>query len=90
MSLAQRAVRGEEEPVPLPTKMCLFQGEDDGQRLINLAQYIAVRDADKPVGVYAIYDDASTLQYVGYSRNVIAALKVSPGPRTSRASKKAS
>ena len=53
-----------------------IQGEDDGQELVDLSDYVSVRDSDKPVGVYAVYDEARSLQYVGYSRNVVAALKV--------------
>ena len=54
-----------------------MQGEDDGQHLVSLSQYLAKRTNDKPVGVYALYDAATDLQYVGYSRNMVAALAVS-------------
>lgn len=55
----------------------LLQGEDDGQRLVDLSQYVSARASDRPVGVYAVHDSAGVLGYVGYSRNIVAALKVS-------------
>lgn len=51
------------------------EGEDDGQRLVDLSQYVSARASDRPVGVYAVHDSAGVLGYVGYSRNIVAALK---------------
>lgn len=57
----------------LPPSM---QGEDDGQSLLPVADYLAQRDGEKPIGVYALYDGRRDLQYVGYSRNMVLAVKV--------------
>ena len=53
-----------------------MQGEDDGCSLLATAGYVAAREGEKPVGVYALYDDKRNLQYVGYARNVVLAVKV--------------
>lgn len=50
-------------------------GEDDGTALVPLAAWVAARDAERPLGVYAVYDAAGAPQYVGYSRNVVAACR---------------
>ena len=52
------------------------QGEDDGQSLLPVEDYLAQRDSEKPIGVYALYDARRDLQYVGYSRNMVLAVKV--------------
>ena len=31
---------------------------------------------ERPLGVYALYDERHNLQYVGYSRNIVLAVKV--------------
>lgn len=36
----------------------------------------AVCAGERPLGVYALYDDKHNLQYVGYSRNIVLAVKV--------------
>lgn len=51
------------------------EGEDDGCSLLATAGYVAAREGEKPVGVYALYDDKRNLQYVGYARNVVLAVK---------------
>ena len=43
-----------------------------------VAQYLEAREGEKPLGVYALYDASRNLQYVGYGRNIILAVKVSP------------
>ena len=45
-----------------------------------VAQYLEAREGEKPLGVYALYDASRNLQYVGYGRNIILAVKVSPYP----------
>lgn len=50
-------------------------GEDDGNTIIRLHKYLAARDGERPVGVFAVYDDRRNLQYVSYSRNVVLALR---------------
>lgn len=55
------------------------QGEDDGSALLPAAAWLAAREGDKPVGVYALYDDKRNLQYVGYARNMVLAVRVSAG-----------
>eukprot|EP00270_Netrium_digitus_P014289 TRINITY_DN4836_c0_g1_i2.p1 TRINITY_DN4836_c0_g1~~TRINITY_DN4836_c0_g1_i2.p1 ORF type:complete len:547 (+),score=147.99 TRINITY_DN4836_c0_g1_i2:51-1643(+) len=50
-------------------------GEDDGTVKVPLSDYVTSRDAQKLAGVYAIYDDQQSLQYVGFSRNIVLSLK---------------
>lgn len=58
------------------TSLIMFQGEDDGTSLVPVEQYLAVRQGEKPLGVYALYDSGRNLQYVGYARNMTLAIKV--------------
>ncbi|PSC74301.1 nifU chloroplastic [Micractinium conductrix] len=51
------------------------EGEDDGSALLPAAAWLAAREGDKPVGVYALYDDKRNLQYVGYARNMVLAVR---------------
>ncbi|CAK0783212.1 hypothetical protein CVIRNUC_006411 [Coccomyxa viridis] len=51
------------------------EGEDDGTTLVPVAQYLEAREGEKPLGVYALYDTSRNLQYVGYGRNIILAVK---------------
>ena len=44
-----------------------------------MERYLETREGEKPLGVYALYDAAQTLQYVGYARNMPLAIKVPPG-----------
>ncbi|GJP59576.1 hypothetical protein CLOP_g12643 [Closterium sp. NIES-67] len=53
----------------------LQQGEDDGSLQLPLADYVARRETLKLAGIYAVYDAAGALQYVGFSRSVVLALK---------------
>jgi hypothetical protein len=63
-----------------------FQGEDDGTRLLPASSYVQNREGEKPVGVYAIYDAAQAIQYVGFSRNIVLSVKVRDhAQRTQRA-----
>lgn len=55
------------------------QGEDDGASLLPVATYLAAREGERPVGVYALYDSRRNLQYVGYSRNVVLSVRVRAG-----------
>ena len=41
-----------------------------------MAGFVSARAGEKPVGVYALYDAKRNLQYVGYARNVVLAVKV--------------
>jgi len=50
-------------------------GEDDGQSLLPVAEYLGDRDGEKPIGVYALYDSRRELQYVGFSRNMVLSVK---------------
>jgi Fe-S cluster biogenesis protein NfuA len=50
-------------------------GEDDGQTVLPVADYLEARDGEKPVGVYALYDVRRELQYVGFARNIVLAVK---------------
>ncbi|KAL4427165.1 hypothetical protein ABPG77_001169 [Micractinium sp. CCAP 211/92] len=51
------------------------EGEDDGGSLLSVADYLAAREGERPVGVYALYDARRNLQYVGYSRNVVLSVR---------------
>eukprot|EP00879_Flechtneria_rotunda_P028247 GHRR01030339.1.p1 GENE.GHRR01030339.1~~GHRR01030339.1.p1 ORF type:complete len:211 (+),score=39.43 GHRR01030339.1:100-732(+) len=51
------------------------QGEDDGSSIVPMSDYLRSRQGEKPLGVYAIYDQHQQLQYVGYSRNIVLAVK---------------
>ncbi|CAL8472276.1 g11818 [Coccomyxa elongata] len=51
------------------------EGEDDGTSLVPVEQYLTVRQGEKPLGVYALYDSGRNLQYVGYARNMTLAIK---------------
>ena len=53
-----------------------LKGEDDGTTILDFDAYLSPREATKIAGVYGVYDSARSLQYVGYSRNLILALKV--------------
>ena len=54
------------------------QGEDDGSALLPVAAWLAAREGGgKPVGVYALSDARRNLQYVGYARNIVLAVRVS-------------
>ncbi|CAI5497632.1 unnamed protein product [Closterium sp. Naga37s-1] len=50
-------------------------GEDDGTLLSPVQDYVAARELQKLAGIYAVYDGAGALQYVGYSRNIVVSLK---------------
>ena len=41
-----------------------------------MQDYLETRDGERPLGVYALYDLHNTVQYVGYSRNMVIAVKV--------------
>ncbi|GMH45517.1 hypothetical protein BSKO_13474 [Bryopsis sp. KO-2023] len=51
------------------------EGEDDGQVLIDVESYLEAREGEVPLGVYALYDTGRNLQYVGYSRNIVLAIR---------------
>lgn len=57
---------------------CLIylQGEDDGTTLVDLDSFIAEREGQRLTGVYALYDVRRSLQYVGYARSIVLAIKV--------------
>jgi hypothetical protein len=42
--------------------------------------YLTDRDGEKPLGVYALYDSSRNAQYVGYSRNIVLAVRVGRRP----------
>ena len=53
----------------------LAQGEDDGETVLPLADWLAAREGASPTGVYAVFDSSKRLQLVSYSRNVVLALR---------------
>jgi len=57
------------------TVYTIRQGEDDGSSIVGLSPYIEARNLQKPLGVYAVYNNEQQPQYIGYSRNVVLALK---------------
>eukprot|EP00210_Caulerpa_lentillifera_P004565 g4355.t1 len=50
-------------------------GEDDGEAVMTVSSYLATREGERPLGVYAVYDKSHNIQYIGYSRNIVLALK---------------
>jgi len=51
------------------------KGEDDGDAILSVNTYLTSRDGERPLGVYAVYDAEHNIQYIGYSRNIVLALK---------------
>lgn len=51
------------------------KGEDDGDAILEVDTFLASRDGERPLGVYAVYDNAHNVQYIGYSRNIVLSLK---------------
>jgi len=49
--------------------------QDDGSVLIPVAQWLAEREGEKPLGVYALYNDRKEMQYVGYARNMVQSVR---------------
>lgn len=52
------------------------QGEDDGTALVDVDGFVAAREGERLTGVYALYDARRSLQYVGYARSIVLAIKV--------------
>ena len=70
---------GVEQPCAPPVSMmwrAALQGQDDGTCIIAVPQYLQDREGEKPLGVYALYNAQNAVQYVGYSRNMVLAVKV--------------
>lgn len=57
-----------------------MQGQDDGTSCLPVDEYLQTREGEKPLGVYALYDAHNAIQYVGYSRNMVLAVKVCFSP----------
>ena len=53
-----------------------MQGEDDGTTLVDVDDFVAAREGERLTGVYVLYDARRSLQYVGYARSVVLAIKV--------------
>ncbi|KAG0616195.1 hypothetical protein M758_5G097900 [Ceratodon purpureus] len=51
------------------------EGEDDGNAVIGMEDYVSAREGFKFAGVFAVYDALESVQYVSYSRNVVSTLK---------------
>ncbi|GFR52736.1 hypothetical protein Agub_g15288 [Astrephomene gubernaculifera] len=49
--------------------------EDEGGLLVPVPAYLESRDGEKPLGVYCLYDKDLAPQYIGYSRNMVLAIK---------------
>ncbi|GLI68534.1 hypothetical protein VaNZ11_012974 [Volvox africanus] len=50
-------------------------GEDEGSVVMLVPAYLDSRDGEKPLGVYCVYDSDHIPQYIGYSRNMVLAVK---------------
>ncbi|KAH7437983.1 hypothetical protein KP509_05G099600 [Ceratopteris richardii] len=48
---------------------------DDGTSMETVDDYLIARDGIKFAGVFSVYDSANTLQYIGFSRNVVVSLR---------------
>ena len=57
------------------TRLSSMQGEDDGSAVLPVSEYLEARDGERPVGVFALLDRRRNTQYVGYSRNMVLAIK---------------
>lgn len=44
---------------------------------MDLDSFVAEREGQRLTGVYALYDARRSLQYVGYARSIVLAIKVS-------------
>lgn len=51
------------------------EGEDDGSALLPVGPWLAAREVERPVGVYALHDSKRNMQYVGYARNMVLAVR---------------
>ncbi|KAL0051688.1 hypothetical protein WJX82_000278 [Trebouxia sp. C0006] len=51
------------------------EGQDDGTSSMSVEEYLQTRDGEKPLGVYALYNAHNAVQYIGYSRNMVLAVK---------------
>ncbi|KAG2438050.1 hypothetical protein HXX76_005661 [Chlamydomonas incerta] len=49
--------------------------EDEGSTVMPVPSYLETRDGEKPLGVYCVYDSTGAPAYVGYSRNMVLAIK---------------
>ncbi len=52
--------------------------------LVRVPDYLSSRDGEKPLGIYLIYDLQQQPQYIGYSRNMVLAIKASTNARLPR------
>ncbi|KAK9833449.1 hypothetical protein WJX81_006415 [Elliptochloris bilobata] len=57
----------------------LREGEDDGTTLVGVDSFVAEREGERLTGVYALYDARRSLQYVGYARSIVLAIKAHRG-----------
>lgn len=51
------------------------KGEDEGEVMLPIDEYLTSRDGERPLGVYAVYDQQRSVQYIGFTRNVVLSLK---------------
>lgn len=56
--------------------LSLVQGQDDGTSTMAVPDYLRDREGEKALGVYALYNAHNDVQYIGYSRNMVLAVKV--------------
>lgn len=48
---------------------------DDGTAVVSVAAWVEAREGEPPVAVYGIYDTSESLQYVGYAKDAVSAVK---------------
>ena len=53
------------------------QEEDTGATAVEVERYVKERLGENRAGVYAIRDSSNAVQYVGYARSILSAVKVS-------------
>lgn len=53
----------------------LRPGVDDGSETVLVDDWLAEREMERPLGVFAIYDRDRKPQYVSYSRNVVVSVR---------------
>ena len=64
-------------PQALMFRDSLLQEEDTGATAVEVERYVKERLGENRAGVYAISDSSNVVQYVGYARSILSAVKVS-------------
>ena len=67
---------GQYKQVSIAVCTLCIQEEDRGQVQIPVENYLSNRFTEKRAGCYAVYGKDKGLQYIGYARSVVGAIKV--------------